>query len=223
MVSSTEGEAIACLNESKAARIAKIRANTTAFLKLRSTDAQALSGLLAQNCVKRGSRWLNRYAPSPGWWRNCLDAGRSRVSMSRDNGGILSLAFEYERDMTDNYGYVIDAIVLRELGFRYPSRKACRLGLSPGSYITGWAPFPKRYPGVVITSGVLDKAWATFLENPPSMWRSNYRHQSAVRGRLARLLFIDTRARPWRFWIWNLRQLFKWPPWRPHKFEEYYP
>jgi len=67
-------------------------------------------------------------------------------------------------------------IALRKLGFEFRSRRANRLGFSPGSYITGWAPFPKYYPGVVITSEMLDKAWAAFLENPPSMMRCNYRH-----------------------------------------------
>lgn len=166
-------------------RARKIRENSAKLLQLRVTDPANLASLLAQNCVKRGTYWLNRNAPNPGWWRNCLDGGRSRVRMSHDNAGILSLVFEYERNMADQFGYVIDAIALRKLGFGYPSQEANRLGFSPGSYITGWTPFPKRYPGVVITSEVLDKAWAAFLEDPPSMMRINYRHQTSLEAQFA--------------------------------------
>ncbi len=178
MVTSDEAFSIAAIRASKAARTATIRANTAEILRFRSADPNMLANLLAKNCVKRGRRWLNRNAPNPGWWRNCLDGGRSRVRMSHDNSGILSLAYEYEPSMADQFGYVIDAIVLRRLGFGYPSRRAERLGFSPGSYLIGWAPFPKQYPDVVITCEVLDKAWAAFLADPPPMMRINHRHQT---------------------------------------------
>ncbi|HWH16228.1 MAG TPA: hypothetical protein VNU25_01445 [Candidatus Paceibacterota bacterium] len=176
MVCYEEGAAGAALRDDRLVRAARTRASARSMLSLRASDPQKLALLLAQNCVKRGVRWLNRHAPSPGWWRNCLDGGRSRVSMGRDNGGILSLAYEYERDLADEYGYVMDVLVMRHLERRHPGISLERLGFSPRSYLIGWQPFPKRYPGVIITSETLDRAWATFLEDPPSMMRINYRH-----------------------------------------------
>lgn len=176
MVCYEEGVAEAGLRDSRLARASKIRASARSVLSLRASDPQKLALMLAQNCVKRGTYWLNRHAPSPGWWRNCLDGDRSRVSMGRDNGGILSLVYEYERDLANEYGYVVDALVMRRLERQYPGINLERLGFSPRSYLIGWQPFPKRYPGVIITSETLDRAWAAFLEDPPSMMRINYRH-----------------------------------------------
>lgn len=206
-----------------ALRRQRIKQNTARFLALRQTSAQELSLLLAKNCVKRGVRWLSRHAPYRGWWRNCLNNGHSRVCTSHDNSGILALVYEYEPRMANKHGYVTDAVVLQKLGFGFPSRRASRLGFIPGSYIGGWKPFPKRYDNVVITCDVLDIAWAKFLNNPPPEMRANYRHPTALDRRLARMSFTDGKARPWRFWFWNLKQLFRWPPWRHRPFETYTP
>lgn len=154
----------------------QIKAETARYLALRRTSPSSLAVLLSKNCVKRGARWLNRNAPSPGWWRNCIDGGRSRVRMSHDNSSILSLVYEYEQNLADKFGYVIDVLVMRHLEQRYRGINLERLGFSPGSYLTGWQPFPKRHPEVVITSKSLDHAWSVFLEDPPSMMRINYRH-----------------------------------------------
>lgn len=159
----------------RAQRVQQKRAKTKEWLALRKTDPEALSLLLAQNCVKRGVRWLNRHAPTPGWWRNCLDAGRSRVRINHDINGVLALAFEYERSLANEFGYVSDITVLRK--YNLATLAATRLGFVPWSYIIGWKPFPRRHPNVHITTLVLDKAWALFLENPPSSMRINYRHQ----------------------------------------------
>ena len=176
MVCYEEGVAEAALKDAKLERAAKIRASARLMLSQRASDPEQVAFFLAQNCVKRGTYWLNRHAPSPGWWRNCLDGGRSRVRMSHDIAGILSLAYEYERHLANEYGYVSDVVVMRHLERRYPGINLERLGFSPRSYIIGWQPFSKRHPGVIITSETLDRAWAAFLEDPPSMMRINYRH-----------------------------------------------
>lgn len=176
MVCFDEGIAEAEHRDDRLSRAAKIRASARSVLSLRASDPDRLARELARNCVKRGVRWLNRHAPSPGWWRNCIDGGRSRVHMSHDISGILSLAYEYEPALANEYGYVSDVTVMRYLERRHPGINLERLGFSPGSYLIGWQPFPKRYPGVVIRSATLDTAWALFLEDPPSMMRINYRH-----------------------------------------------
>lgn len=187
MVCFEEGAAEAELRDSRLARAAKIRTSARLMLSLRASDPEQFALLLAQNCVKRGVRWLNRHAPSPGWWRNCLDGGKSRVCMTHDIEGILSLAYEYERNLANEFGYVSDVTVMRHLERRYPGINLERLGFSPRSYLIGWQPFPKRYPGVIISPKTLDHAWAAFLEDPPSMMRINYRHpgrlSSSLEGR----------------------------------------
>lgn len=146
------------------------------LLTLRNSAPEEFSQLLAHKCVQRGVRWLNRHAPSPGWWRNCLDGGRSRVNMGDELGGILPLVYEYERDLANVFGYVTNVEVTHYLRRRYPGINLERLGFSPQSYILVWKPFLKRHPNVFISATKLDRAWASFLKDPPPMMQINYRH-----------------------------------------------
>lgn len=180
MVCYAEGVAQSELRNAKIERAARIRASARSLLSLRTSNPEELAFHLSRNCVKRGVRWLNRNAPNRGWWRNCLNSGRSRVRMAHGDSGILSLVYEYDPDMADEFGYVIDAVVFRKLGFGFPSQKANRLGFVPGSYISGFTPFSKRYPAITIESETLDRAWAEFLENPTPEMRCNFRHDRSI-------------------------------------------
>lgn len=141
-----------------------------------------LTDLLAAKYVRRGACWLNRRAPK-GWYRNCLNGGRSRIHTNYGNEGILAISFEYCPEFADSSGYINEGKVLRHFGL-WPFRpKACRLGFD--TPIGGFRPFEKRYPDLVIGSSALDRAWAELLKDPPAEWRIPYRHPTAFDTRFA--------------------------------------
>ena len=135
--------------------------------------------ILVRNRVKRGRRWLFRNAPSPGWWRNCLNpgAGRgSRIHTRHSEETAAALAFEYDARFTDEFGYVQTWKIMRHFfGELFWEIRARQLGFS-SSYIDIDVPFPKRYASAGITSDLLDLEWAVFVENPPGDWLIQYRH-----------------------------------------------
>ncbi len=187
---------------------AEIADRLRSLLALRHTPEgrETLVGHLAARYVRRGAWWLRRNAPNPGWWRNCINGGRSRIHLGSGNEGPLSLAFEYEARFADEFGYVQDFKVLNHFFGKWrPERMTFRLGFTSGIFGTH-RPFEKRYPGLVFTSAVLDAAWAAFLADPPGEWRINYRQPDAVEHWLIRTGVI---ARDWQR-SWERRV----PPWQ---------
>lgn len=182
MVTSHEADAEFELRTWKEERGSAIRASARGILQLRTTDPERLRGLLAKNCVKRGARWLNRNAPSPGWWRNCLSKGLSRIRFHSDKDGVLALAYEYEAEMANEFGYVTDGMVIQKLGTKLSHKDLHRFGFS-GPFI-GWVPFPKHYPDLVVDPEVLERAWGDYVENPADDMLSNYQHRGTYNDRL---------------------------------------
>ncbi|HEX2792522.1 MAG TPA: hypothetical protein VHO23_02310 [Candidatus Paceibacterota bacterium] len=165
------------LESEKQARRKEILENTASLLALRHGNEAELRRLFAQHYVKRGKRFLNRHAPL-GWWRNFLDVGRCRVDLRRNETTPLALAFEYDPAMTDEFGYVQDFIVKRKLGLQLGHPHSVRrLGFSDGILSTGIEPFPKRAPKVVITTKLLNQAWAELVQNPDGEMLCHYRHR----------------------------------------------
>lgn len=184
----------------RAARKAEIRRNTAQLLALRTSDRARLAEALAKNCVKRGKRFLDRRAPL-GWWRNCLNIDRSRVRLGRGEESPLALAFEFCANMTDEFGYVQDYIVMKKLGFYYNSRPTDRLGFSTGPGFDGYAPYPRRYADVVLTTELLNAAWAELLLNPTGEMLCQYRHEPT---RYMLGFMAELAAKPKRFDFWGL-------------------
>jgi hypothetical protein len=115
-----------------------------------------LAEWLARKYVLRGALLLRAIAPNPGWWRNCINRGHSRIRTAYGGEGPAALAFEYDTRFTDEYGYVQDYKVLDHFfGRLRTTRVTARLGLCAGT-VAGYTLFPKTHPGVVITSNILD-------------------------------------------------------------------
>lgn len=172
------------------------------FFALRHTEEgqQTLGRLLAAKYVRRGAKWLNRYAPR-GWYRNCLNGGTSRIRTKYGNGGVLAFAFEYCEQFADITGYVNEGKVLNGYGLSEFMIRSCRLGFDvpPNDYSIF-----ERYPHLRITTKILDSAWAELLENPPEEWRIPYRHRTSLDRRFAELSFgVETRF-SFRLWLKNL-------------------
>lgn len=124
-----------------------------------------LQRILARNAVLRGVRWIEEHADNNGWWRNCLNTGRSRVRNDYTSEGILALVFEYQPLFVDNTGYINEGNISRYFGLTSREMEM------HGFFCFGdWRPFPKKYPDVVITNKEINRAWAFFLENPPGDW-----------------------------------------------------
>mgnify|MGYP001574154932 FL=1 len=150
-----------------------------ALMALRSQDPQQLAKLLAARYVWHGACWLRRNAPNPGWWRNCIDGGYSRVRLGYTGEGVLALAFEYDPRFSDEFGYAQDHKVSRHFFGNYiPAREELRLGF--GCWMDGYCLFMKRNPNVTFTTDMLDKAWSDLLLNPPPDWRARYRQPNSV-------------------------------------------
>jgi hypothetical protein len=166
------------------------------LLTLRSSNPQMLAEWLARKYVLRGALLLRAIAPNPGWWRNCINRGHSRIRTAYGGEGPAALAFEYDTRFTDEYGYVQDYKVLDHFfGRLRTTRVTARLGLCAGT-VAGYTLFPKTHPGVVITSNILDDSWGKFLMDPPISWYINYRQPDAVENWLRRKALISAPRRP---------------------------
>jgi hypothetical protein len=145
---------------------------------------EELAALLVHNRVKRGKRLLWRI--KPGWWRSCLDDGRSRIRLEYSEESSAALAFEYDERFADEFGYVQDWKVLPHFFGRLWQQRALWCGLST-SFHHHERPFPKRYPKIAITAEALNQEWAKLVENPPGEWRIQHRHPTALDRRLAEI------------------------------------
>lgn len=159
-----------------------------------------LARLLARKYVRRGAYWLNRHAPR-GWFRNCMNAGSSRIHTSYGNEGVLAIAFEYHQEFADNSGYINEGKVLRHFDLWMHSRKCYLLGFD--TPFNGFSPFSTYYCGITITNEHLDVAWAELLKNPPADWRIPYRHPTALDRQFAELDFLREKPR------FSLKRMFK--------------
>lgn len=159
------------------------------YLAWRNENPQALAELLAANAVKRGSRWLNRHAP-PGWWRNCLNVGRSRVRTMYGGEDALCMAFECDPRFADSFGYVRAYNIQKP--FDLDHRKLCLLGFD--SHCGKGASYPGRHPEVVVTGKLVDEAWEHYLTHPTGDMTCTFRHKNTeVDRRLETLDFAEDR------------------------------
>ena len=194
MITTNEDYTLAKMREERKIRADCIRVSAAKMLRYRLEDPAKLAALLAQNCVKRGARWLNRNAPNRGWWRNCLNRGRSRIHTGYSGEGVLEIVFEYDPRFAD-YGYSFEPKILKHFGLRW-STSAARLGFSVEP-INGRQPFPRRYPGVLITSKDIDRAWEDLLLHPTGEMLTKHRHPTPLDLRFSRMSFT-TRPNRWR-------------------------
>ncbi len=176
----------------------EIAARIRALLELRKQNCDQFIELLAHRAVRRGAYWLNRHAPR-GWWRNCLNVGRSRVRTSYSNEDVLCLAFEFDGRFANRFGYVVDYNITDH--FKLSQRKAARLGfLVP---YEGYLPY-SRHQNVRITSTLLNRVWTDYLTNPTGEMLSNYRHPTAIDRRFATMDFWPEKPTLWD----HIRRLF---------------
>lgn len=166
---------------------------------VRALPPDELSAFLARRRVERGFNWLARHAPNQGWWRNCFRlGGSSRIQMKYSEDSVVTLAFEYEPEFADESGYVQDWKVLKHFFGPLWAIRGRRLGFG-SVFPHGHVPFPKKYPGVVVTDDLLTRLWQEKLSNVPVGWQIQFRHRTALDRRFAALDLGPPKGRMRRF------------------------